>query len=260
MSLMPPSPAEFGLSAEALRAAEDVERRHSNAEEAKKGDSPFSLGAMVIATPAIWLGLGVIINGLHVFDRGSAGSSDGVQIACIFGTLIAGFVGGALIGGLVQQGVNTARSGLPPIDPRLLRFREAQKAHRRELYEYSRKLEEFWQSLRGVDFENELARTLRRIGYEVEATPVTGDGGVDLIATKRGVRTIIQCKAYGDSLGPAAVREIFGVHSSGRFGAQVAVIAAPGGFTSGAVAFAQENGITTWGLREIVKMAQEGAK
>jgi restriction system protein len=43
----------------------------------------------------------------------------------------------------------------------------------------------------GVEFENYVAAVLRGVGYNVTLTKATGDFGVDLIATKDGVRTAV---------------------------------------------------------------------
>ena len=47
----------------------------------------------------------------------------------------------------------------------------------------------------GVEFEHYVAAVLRGRGYTIEFTRATGDFGVDLIATRDGVRTAVQCKA-----------------------------------------------------------------
>jgi HJR/Mrr/RecB family endonuclease len=65
-----------------------------------------------------------------------------------------------------------------------------------------------WEILQGVPFEQFLASIFVEWGYEVETTKVTGDQGVDLIITKRGLRVAVQAKGYpGSTVGNSAIQE-----------------------------------------------------
>jgi hypothetical protein len=71
-------------------------------------------------------------------------------------------------------------------------------------------------NLSGIDFENLIASLLARMGFQIEMTKASGDGGVDIIATVekpllRG-RYLIQCKrfAIGSPVGAPIVREFYG--------------------------------------------------
>lgn len=76
--------------------------------------------------------------------------------------------------------------------------------------------EGFWQSLRGTELEDAVARLFRERGWQVETTRLTGDGGIDLIL-RRGEREVnVQCKGYAKPVSVAAVREIAGVCSASR--------------------------------------------
>ena len=87
--------------------------------------------------------------------------------------------------------------------------REAEKAHketgrarleaerakpRRQRRAERRKRIDYWRFLRGIEFEQELAALLRSLGYQVQSTPKSDDQGIDLILTKDGKITIVQCK------------------------------------------------------------------
>ncbi len=48
------------------------------------------------------------------------------------------------------------------------------------------KREEYWESLDGIQFEQELGELFRARGYSVKSTPTSGDQGVDLILAKNG--------------------------------------------------------------------------
>ena len=47
-------------------------------------------------------------------------------------------------------------------------------------------------------FEDEIANMFRRMGYSVEQTPYTNDGGRDAILTKNGVKYLLECKKYSE--------------------------------------------------------------
>jgi len=48
----------------------------------------------------------------------------------------------------------------------------------------AKRQEAFWRSLSGVQFEVELGKLFSSMGFDVEQTPRTGDGGVDLLVRK----------------------------------------------------------------------------
>jgi restriction system protein len=60
----------------------------------------------------------------------------------------------------------------------------------------------------GVQFEEFVAAQLRTRGWDVTHTAGTGDYGVDLIATKEGARTAVQCKRLVKAVGVAAVQQV----------------------------------------------------
>ena len=127
--------------------------------------------------------------------------------------------------------------------------RERQAAERAE----RRKRIDYWRSLRGIPFEQELAALYRRLGYQVETTPKSGDLGVDLILTKDGKKTIVQCKGQKDRAAPAIVLQTIGARVNRR--ADNAVVACTAGFTQGATKVAKHNGIKLISAAEIARMA-----
>ena len=60
----------------------------------------------------------------------------------------------------------------------------------------------------GVEFEHYVAAVLRGRGYDIEFTRATGDFGVDLIATRDGVRTAVQCKRQARVVNGAAIQQV----------------------------------------------------
>lgn len=61
--------------------------------------------------------------------------------------------------------------------------------------------------LSGTQFEELVAAVLRRRGYSIRTTRITGDYGVDLIATKDGVKTAVQCKRYSKPVSLSAIQQ-----------------------------------------------------
>lgn len=71
---------------------------------------------------------------------------------------------------------------------------------------------QFWHSLRGWDFEQEVADVFRKNGYKAEVTKGSGDGGVDIIMQKNNLKYIVQCKRYSNHpVTPQELRALWGV-------------------------------------------------
>ena len=128
--------------------------------------------------------------------------------------------------------------------------RAKQAAERAEL----RKRIDHWLSLRGIQFEKELAALYRQQGYQVRSTPVSGDQGIDLILTKDDTTTVVQCKGQKGPASPAVVRELFGSLHAFE-GANHAILACTGGFTQGVKDFARGKRITLISAIEMAQMA-----
>ncbi len=62
------------------------------------------------------------------------------------------------------------------------------------------------------EFEGEVGRWLRREGWSVEHRGGTGDGGIDLLATRGAETLAVQCKRYAESaaVSAAQVRDLYG--------------------------------------------------
>ena len=93
----------------------------------------------------------------------------------------------------------------------------------------------------GRQFELACAATLESAGYLVEATPVTGDQGADLLATRSGIKYAVQCKDVAGSVGNAAVQEV--VASKDYYGTDYGVVCATGKYTDSARRLAAKNHI-----------------
>lgn len=135
--------------------------------------------------------------------------------------------------------------------------REDERAKQAALLAEQRRREQYWKSLGGIEFEQELGKLYRARGYNVKSTPVSGDQGVDLILTKNGETTVVQCKAHKRPASPAVVRELYG--SMHAFGADNAILACTGGFSVSVKDFARGKPIELISAREIARMARNNA-
>lgn len=99
--------------------------------------------------------------------------------------------------------------------------------------------------LTGIEFENLCFSLLQNMGFAVETTAISGDGGIDLIATSNQPlfkgKYIIQCKRYSGSVGVSIIRDLFGVVTAER--ANKGILITTGRFTASAVSFAEDKNI-----------------
>jgi Restriction endonuclease len=175
------------------------------------------------------------------------------------------FIAGALIG--LLYGLNGAAAEASRRDHQRLelspdvreccaKYAQALGDYNRALWEYERLRGTYWTKMSGPTFELELARLMQRLGYSATPTKVSGDGGVDIVATKGTSRVVVQCKAWSRPAGPGPVRELQGVRKVG----EEAWIVCLGGFTAGALSFAKAAGIRTLTLADVIRMDAESRK
>lgn len=128
----------------------------------------------------------------------------------------------------------------------------------RELFAYvywsKRRELQFWRSLSGLTFEQELAKVFRAVGYDATVTYATGDKGIDIILRKDGKTGIVQCKARKGPVGPHVVRELLG--SAVDFKPDFAMLASIAGFTPAAIEFANEKSILLLDISDIIRMQE----
>jgi len=82
------------------------------------------------------------------------------------------------------------------------------------------------------DFEEYVAVLFEKAGYRVRRTGGSGDHGVDLMVKRDGTTSVVQCKRYGDAIGPRTVRELIGAMTNA--GVQDGLLITTSGFTAGA--------------------------
>ena len=144
---------------------------------------------------------------------------------------------------------------LRAIFQKLRLYEQAVSTYQQDLGRYNHRREQYWKSLGGVVFENELAALYRKLGYAVETTKATGDEGIDLILRKDGRTVLVQCKGHSRPIGIGAIRDLYGTlmhHKADR-----AVLACPVGFTQGVIDFVQGKPIDLISARELVRMVED---
>ncbi len=137
---------------------------------------------------------------------------------------------------------------------RMSRFNQYQRTKRIYDQWVLRIQKEYWLSLSGSQFEQELAGLYKRMGYEVVLTPSSGDKGIDIILKRDNHTTIVQCKATKRPVGPAVARELYGTLIES--GMDNAVLASISGCTTGVQSFIAGKPISIVTLNDIIKFQQ----
>ena len=99
--------------------------------------------------------------------------------------------------------------------------------------------------MEGHEFEHFCADLLRKNGFaDVSVTRGSGDQGVDVLATKGGIKYAIQCKNYASPLSNTPVQEV----SAGKifYNCHVGVVLTNSTFTPGAISLANATGVLLW--------------
>jgi Restriction endonuclease len=115
--------------------------------------------------------------------------------------------------------------------------------------------EEYWRSLSGVAFERELGELFKRMGYAVQLTSRTADGGVDLFLQKDSKATVVQCKAHNKRIPINVAREL--AASMRDFGADDAIIACIEGVTKPVEDYIKDKPIKVLTLKHILAHQKE---
>jgi len=101
------------------------------------------------------------------------------------------------------------------LSERLAHFQANVEAARQEIEDVYERYTGLGVPLTGEDFEEQVLRVVRGLGFVAERTKPTADGGIDIIARRaepllRG-KYIIQCKNWTKPVGARVVRELYGV-------------------------------------------------
>lgn len=107
--------------------------------------------------------------------------------------------------------------------------------------------------MEGHEFEGFCAGLLRKNGFEnVSVTRGSGDQGIDIIASKDGIKYGIQCKCYTADIGNKAVQEALAGKTF--YKCHVAVVLTNRYFTRSARELADSTGIILWDRSRLLKL------
>ena len=107
-------------------------------------------------------------------------------------------------------------------------------------------------AMEGLQFEYWCAEVLEKAGFiDVSVTRGSGDQGVDVLATKDGVKYAIQCKCYHSDLGNSPVQEI----NTGKviYHCHVGAVMTNRYFTKGAIEAAEATGVLLWDRDKLIE-------
>jgi len=96
-------------------------------------------------------------------------------------------------------------------------------------------------TMTGEAFEEYVAELLRFQGYKTRMTPRSGDYGVDIVASKGGVKTAVQIKRYSKKLDQKPVREAVTGMAVRQYGCTKAMVVTNSTFTKAATFLAAES-------------------
>ncbi|MCD4713993.1 MAG: restriction endonuclease [Clostridiales bacterium] len=113
--------------------------------------------------------------------------------------------------------------------------------------------------LSGIEFENLIHELLVKMGFEVETTKVTGDGGIDLVAyNKQPIlkgKYVIQCKRWKSTVGEPVLRDLYGAVTHER--ASKGILVTTGKFTKNAIDFSEGKPLELIDNDEIRRLLEE---
>lgn len=94
--------------------------------------------------------------------------------------------------------------------------KKAEKERRYKEWVAKIRLPEYLLKMHPQEFEDLVCDLFRKMGYEVEHTQYSGDGGIDGYLKKDGELSILQCKRVKGSVGEPILRDLFGtMHDKG---------------------------------------------
>jgi hypothetical protein len=112
----------------------------------------------------------------------------------------------------------------------------------------------WWRALKGIALENELYDVFQRLGFQVQKTPASRDGGIDLRVDLNGTAYLIQCKGWSDKVGVAPIRELIGAASGARESV-VMIFVSTAGFSDDALFAARAVNMMCWDSSHLAALA-----
>lgn len=112
------------------------------------------------------------------------------------------------------------------------------------------KLFSAWVALTPEQFEHAVKHRLEDLGFRLDTTNYSGDGGIDLEGfNDKDEEIIVQAKQYKSNVGVAVVREMIGVRQTQANRPRVMIVSLVG-FTRGAKELARQEGISLMTVRD----------
>lgn len=102
----------------------------------------------------------------------------------------------------------------------------------------------------GREFEERLWLLFKDLGWSVEATPVSGDWGADLIISKGNQRIAVQAKRYSKPVGVQAIQEA--VTAQAKYNCTDSMVVTNSTFTRQAQELATHNRTELWDRDRLV--------
>ena len=100
------------------------------------------------------------------------------------------------------------------------------------------------------EFERFVSNLLKKMGYNTEVTPKTGDYGVDIKAEKDGMKIVVQVKRWKNPVPPAEINKLLGAMRN--FRADRAIFVTTSRFTKNARRIAERNPeIELWDMEKL---------
>lgn len=107
----------------------------------------------------------------------------------------------------------------------------------------------------GIEFEKFLMYQFKAKGFSVDTTPKSGDFGADLILRKNGIKTVVQAKRYGKTVGIRAIQEIIAAKTF--YHADKAIVATNNTFTKNAKQLAFTSDVRLIDRRKLIDFMAE---
>lgn len=112
-------------------------------------------------------------------------------------------------------------------------------------------------SLSPTEFEKYVkVNIFEKEGWQVSETKITGDGGIDLVLSKNGERSIAQCKRYKKTVGEPHLRDFYGTMMSE--GVSRGFFITTGLFSLSALKFAEQKPIVLMDRRILAQKIKGG--
>jgi hypothetical protein len=106
----------------------------------------------------------------------------------------------------------------------------------------------------GLEFEELVRDRMVEMGWKASVTKASGDQGIDVVATKNGLRLGLQCKLYTGNVSNSAIQEAFG--GKQHYGLDQVAVITTGVFTKSALALAESTGVLLVAYADIDKIDQ----